>query len=255
MKTFDDEVKILGINKWKLKYLWLPASVGLIFFLSWSVAIMPRVTDIQQYQNDTAAVKRNVSDLNQKRNYLESADENDLAQKETLLSQALPGDKNLYYLLTVVQSIAKNYGFVVDSFAVSPGKITDSGQTATQAPKNDSLTRVPVTISLLGMREGYLDLIDAVEHSLPLLSIDSFKMVSDVAGGIRLDLTVATYFSTDKFDIKVNNLKLSDLTLGKSDLATIATLSAYHQLDVGSILATGSGKTFTHYDRSDPFTP
>lgn len=253
MKVFDDEVKLLGVNRWKFKYLWLPGAVAFIILLSWQVAIMPRITDIQQFQADTEAIKLQVNDLDQKRVYLTSADENDLNQKEGLLEEALPGNKNIYFLLSVVQTIAAKYNYVVDSFSVSPGKVAADSSGAVEVVKDDALTRVPVTITLLGLNSNYLDLVDAIEHSLPLLSIDAFKMVSDSNNGTRLELTVATYFSTDKFDIKVNNLKLSDLTLSREDQTTIATLSAYHPLDVSSLMATGSGRQYSKYDRNDPF--
>ncbi len=255
MKTISgSEKKAFGIEEWKLKYLWLPVLIVVGMFVSWAVVVQPRFDDISQFRADSVKIRKNVADLDQKRNYLQSINENDLVQKDQLLSQALPNHKDVYYLLTVVQQIAQNYNYVVDSFAVSPGVVGvgTTKLTPVVSGKADPLTRIPLDISLIGARSSYLDLIDAIEHALPILSIDSFKMAS-TQDTVKLDLSVTTYLSTTTLAVAVENLTLADLTLTKDDLATLNTLDGFHKLQNSGIGVSGNGQGFTNYGRIDPF--
>ena len=254
IKMVDDESKILGVEQWKLKLVWLPALVGAIFLMSINMLLMPRIDEIKQFQVDSATAKKKAADYDQKRNYLLSADEEDIKAKEGLLVQALPGRKDVYYLLTVVQNLASEYGYSVKSFSVSPGKIDNStSKKPSSQPKNTALTRIPVIISLSGSKEQFLPLIDGIERSLPILSIGSFKMTQN-GGVISLDLSVTTSFSSDIFDVKVANLTLADLTLTKDEVATLNTLSTFKlRSDATSLLSTESAKAFVPYNRNDPF--
>lgn len=254
-KIIDDEVKILGLARWKLRHLWFPMILVLVIYLSWVMAIKPRIDEVFEFQRNTESTNKKTVEINEKRNYLLSANEEDLKLKENTLSSALPVKKDVYYLLTVVQNIASQYGYSVDSFSVSPGKLeTESADTKTLKVGSDVLKKIPVVITLSGLQSNFLPLVDTIESSLPILSIDAFKM-SQNSGGVKLDLTVATFFSSDKFDIKVGNLTLADLTLTKDELATLNRLSTFKvTTDINSLTASESGKNYIRYDRVDPFS-
>ena len=58
IKMVDDESKILGVEQWKLKLVWLPALVGAIFLMSINMLLMPRIDEIKQFQVDSATAKK-----------------------------------------------------------------------------------------------------------------------------------------------------------------------------------------------------
>lgn len=237
--------KLFGVEAWIFKEFWLPAGLAGLFLLTMVGVLSSKVGEINTTLVERQTVAQQISDLNQKRNYLLTLSEDDLKKKTELLSQALPADKNVYFLLTVVDSIAQKYDFTVSNFNVSPGKVND------QSKKDNVLSKVPVTVSLSGPSDSYLALITAIEQSLPILSIDQFKL-SQTGLLAKLDLTVSTYFSNANTEVKVKNLTLTDLSMTSAEAATITNLASYTPLLNVNIGET-SGEQFVRYDRSNPF--
>lgn len=255
---FSSEGKVFGIEEWKLKMLWLPSVVVIAMILGWVMVLSPRFDEIFVFRRETVSMKKTVSEMTQKINYLSSADDDNLKRQEELVVQALPKNKNIYFMLTAVQGIAQKYNYVVDSFAVSPGEIgadsANDSKAATKKNEGGVLEKVPLKVVLLGPKGDHLGLIESLESSLPLLSIDKFKMTTTLAD-VRLELEVATYFSSDMLDVKIKNLTLADLTLTKEELATLETLGTFTKNDsVGNDLLQESGKAFVEYQRDNPFS-
>lgn len=247
------EGKIFGVESWKLRLMWLPAGIVGLIIVSWMVIISPRIEDMSVYSKEAASSKKAAEELNQKRGYLESASDEDIQKQEELLSQALPGSKNLYFMLNVMQNIAQNNEFNVDSFSVSPGEVSAKVEEKGKV-NNETLSKVPLKVILLGPKEKYLSLIESIEKALPLLSIDDFKMNQGSGGQVKMELTVATYFALEALNVKVKNLKLADLTLSKDELVTMEKLSGFTKLEDGIAGGDTEGKSFVKYERSNPFS-
>lgn len=245
--------KIFGVESWKLRLMWLPALIVGLMVISWILVISPRIEEMTVYRKEAASSKKMAEELNQKQGYLESASDEDIQKQEQLLSQALLGSKNLYFMMSVMQNIATTNEFEVDSFSVSPGEVPSKGEVKYEV-NMDSLSKVPLKVILLGPKEKYLLLIESIEKALPLLSIDDFKMNSS-GSQVKMELTVATYFALDtSLNVKVKNLKLADLTLSKDELVTMEKLAGFIKLESNVGGGDTQGKNFVKYERSNPFS-
>lgn len=251
------EGKIFGMEGWKVKMLWLPLIVVVGMVLGWFLVLYPRIGEVYVYNQEIKSTKVTVAELNQKINYLSSADDDELMRQEALVVEALPKNKDIYFMLTAVQNIASKYNYTVDSFMVSPGKIGAGSSTDKDLlVKTEAgvLEKVPLEVTLIGLQDDYLNLIDSLEKSLPLLSIDEFKMTTSTSN-VKLDLKVATYFSSEMLDLKVNNLTLADLTLTKDELNTIETLSGFAKIENPADSSNPDlDKKFIKYERTNPFS-
>src|SRR3989344_4363119 len=97
--------KIFGVESWKLRLMWLPALIVGLMVISWRLVISPRIEEMTVYRKEAASSKKMAEELNQKQGYLESASDEDIQKQEQLLSQALLGSKNLYFMMSVMQNI------------------------------------------------------------------------------------------------------------------------------------------------------
>ena len=250
--SIDMPDKVFGIDS-SLLVVYLPV-LGLVLLLivSFGLVFLPKWND---FQNNLALVNRfdqQKSDAQAKIQFLNSVDQSELKKNSQAISEAIMPQKNAYFLVGIVRKIADNYGFQIDSFTVNPGILSGTEpSTVTKLPS--AIAKIPVTMSLLGSSDKYLELIKGIESSLPILSIEDFKMQND-GQTAKLDLTISSYYINSKAKVDPTKVRLSDLALTKSESTVLLTLGNYtYWGDNNSGSQTVS--SYTNYNRTDPFTP
>ena len=110
---------------------------------------------------------------------------------------------------------------------------------------------MPVSIVLVGPGDKNLELIKALESSLPILFIDKFDSET-VNGFSELDLTVSSYYVPDKSDYTSGNLTLSDLQLTDEESELLLTLGEFGS--GGGVSEDTDAAQFVEYNRYNPFS-
>lgn len=249
--SFDMPDKIFGFESSLLKYFSLPAVLVVLVFVSFSFVLQPKIDEISKMRKDMILLKEQKSKIVEKKNYLLSIDEDELKENDKYLSNSVLRDRNSYFLVGVIRRIADKHLFMVDSFNVSPGELAKE-DAAKKSQTKTGYTSIPVKINLIGPKSEYLNLLLAMEKSLPVLSIDNFdmKLKDNLA---ELSLTVSSYFVEARKEMTSNDLSLSDLTLNKTEQELLSRIgefedyASFGQVDI-------EGKEFVEYERGNPFS-
>ena len=249
--NFDMPEKVFGIESSMLE-VYLPVlGVLLLFIVSLNLVFVPKWGDFQNSLATVSNIDKQKSDVQAKIQYINSIDQLQLKRNSEAISEAILPQRNAYLLVGVVRKIADNFGFQIDSFTVNPG-ILSGTEPDTGTKSSNGIAKIPVTLTLIGSSVKYLDLIKGIESSLPILSIEDFKMENDNQTA-KLDLTISAYYINSNVKVDPTKISLHDLALTKSESTVLLTLGNYTfwgQKSLG-----GQTSSYTNYGRMDPFTP
>lgn len=249
LKTPD---KIFGIEKALLKLFLVPLAVVVMFLISLGLIVIPKIDDIKNNINVINDVNSQIKLTNDKKNYLSSVDIEQLNQEADVLNKAVLKEKKSYLLVGVVRKIADNFGFQVKSFLVNPGEVKNGSSETLKVSNKETAIRMPVNVVLVGQSDKNLELIKALENSLPILFIEKFD--SKTNNGIsELEMTISSYYVPDKNDYTSGNLTLKDLQLTTEESELLSTISKFGTVDGGVSSETGNSK-FVEYNRYNPFS-
>ena len=248
--------KIFGISSSLIRMFLLPVGMIVIFIISLGLIILPKFDSIGLLNEEIQKVKTEIKSTDQKRAYLMSVDQEELSRNESYLSSAVLQEKNSYLLVGVMRSIADKYNYGVKSFSINPVKIKEEGPSSLKVAEKDVAVKLPIDIVLTGPEEKSLELIKAIENSLPILFIDNFNILTKL-GVSELTLTVSSYYVPDKTDYVTGNLTLIDLQPTKQETDLLTEISQFDRND--SLIQTlndqnSEGKTFEEYSRDNPFS-
>jgi len=242
--------KVFGLEFALLSVFAVPAMMLLMFLLSLSLVIMPKVDEIKKIKNDRLAIEKKRELVRTKRDYLMSVDEAELKGKAEFLEKAVLAEKDAYMLVGLIRDVAGKHGFYVQGFSVSPGEISNKEEKVTTASKAVSTDRIPISFSVAGEKERYLEFILALEKSLPVLAISKFEMTSSQNLAV-LDLVVTAFYVEEKSEYGKIDLNLSDLILNQEEEDLLAKLGKYELL--GTKIGVNGEGDFVEYNREDPF--
>ncbi|RLC33555.1 hypothetical protein DRH14_04660 [Candidatus Shapirobacteria bacterium] len=250
MKITDD--KIFGLEVEIYKLFW-PILVFLIFFfLSLKFIILPKTEEIGGLNKKLKKIKIESRDLQNKLSYLQGEDEELLSKRISLLEMALPKEKNIYFLVNVIDQIARNYSFSTDSFSISPGNV---GKELIDEKKSElkkrsfKLKEVPFSVVLYGPFDRYLDFLKGIERTLPILVINKFEMLNK-GMVVKMKLNIST-FSVEKNGSFPKEISLKDFRLSKDEQVLFEKLDDFNNL--GFVNRGVGSSDFVSYDRSDLF--
>jgi len=247
--------KIFGISSSLIKLFLLPVGVVVAFIVSLGLIIIPKFDSLVSLNEAIGTVRSEIKSTEQKKAYLASIDQEELVKNESYLSSAVLQEKNSYLLVGVMRSIADKHNFEVKSFSINPIKIKEEGSSLKVADK-DVAVKMPINIVLSGPEEKSLELIKAIENSLPILIIDNFNITTK-SGVSELELTVSSYYIDDKTEFVSGNLTLNDLQPTKEETDLLTEISGFDRNDslIQSLTDQNTqGKTFEEYNRENPFT-
>lgn len=225
--------------------------VVVLVVISINLLLVPKLSEYQQMSGQLNNIEQQTQQFIQKRNYLLSIDQVELKKNADFIYNALLPQKNSYLLVGMISQIASSYGYQTDSFLVSPGDVT-----AKNSSTVNGVASIPVTISIVGPADKYLNLIKGLESCLPVLSLDSFKMTSD--GSVaKIDLAVSAYYAQTNMNIDITKLTLTDLTPTKEESDLLARLNQFTVLGNTNDFGPGfdTTKSYVKYNRADPFNP
>jgi hypothetical protein len=240
--------KVFGIDS-RLFLLWLQP-VALFFGLLFSVTliIFPKFNEVLGKIADIKTVDNKIVELNQKRNYLQSVDQEEIKNNADKLSLGLLPEKNAYMLVRVLRNAAAEASFTIDDFSISMGDI--KGETSAKKD-NTNYDVIPVKVTLIGPSDNYIALVKSIERSLPIMSIDKLEMNSVQEQVSVVKLEVSSYYLREINTAKMENLSLADLTPSQDEVSLLSKISEYKIMLLGN---SDEGTTFTKYERIDPFS-
>ncbi len=203
--------------------------IALFLFIMTGIAVViPKMNEIGEMNDKVAAIDKEAKGVADKIKYLSSIDQNVLTNNENVMLQAIPDVKDVYYLMTVVRQVAAAQGYVVDSFNVSPGLVSEDGVKENKA----GVSKTPLGVVLIGPYDKYLDLLAGFENALPIMSLDQFalKPLGQLA---ELNLKIGTY-SSNRQKTSTKEPSLSEVQLGDKEKALIEKLASYTRIEIAS---------------------
>ncbi len=239
--------KIFGLDRSFLALFLLPMGLLLLFLLSLRLILIPKIAEIKNVNLKIKTVTDNTSKINEQNKYLSSMNQEELQKNADYLNDAVLKDKKSYLLLGVIRSVANKFDYQIESFSLSPGEIKSDIKTN----ELSDTTQLPLEVSMSGPKDKNLDLILALEKTLPILFIDKFeKRVS--GDSVSMNLTVHSYYISGDINIDTKSITLSELTLSKEESALVEKISSFtkienNQFDVGT-------SEFQQYSRANPFS-
>ncbi len=240
--------KLFGVHT-DILLLWIKPGLLLLFILLSVLGVfLPKIGEIQAKIQSIKNVDQKKVEVDQKRNYLLSVDQEEIKNNAELLSAGVLPEKNAYLLVKIIRNAVADVNYSVDEFSVSLGDIKDQENEINKS-KNLNYDKIPVKLTLIGPKENYLALVKVLENSLPLMSIDEYEMSS--SGGVAtIDAGVSAYYLKSVSNLKIENLTLADLTLKQEESDLLSKIKEFKMMSVEKI---GESGTFVKYERTDPF--
>jgi len=242
--------RLFGLETVLVKIFIIPFLLILFFLFSLNLIIIPKIDEINATNSQIKQISEKTKVVTEKKDYLMSRDQEKLKTEEAYLESAILREDQSYYLVGVVRSIADKYGFQIKSFSISPGKLKDDDKI--KIADKEVMNRLPISVILTGPKERHLDLLLAMEKSLPILVINKFDI--NTSGTVaELNLDINSFYITKNPISDVTTLSLSDLTLNKDESDLLDKLSQFNKVSVDTNQNSGNG-TFTKYQRDNPFS-
>jgi hypothetical protein len=251
--TFPD--KIFGLESDLLLLFVNPLLLILGILFLYNLFLKPQLAVIGDNFAEIKKTETLVISTRAKRDYLLSISEEELEKNVDLVKNAVLGQKDSYYLVGLVRNIANKHAFRVESFSINPGKIDDDDDDDDDSKLTEAV-QLPVTLTLVGVKDKYLDLIQAMESSLPVLTFKKFDM-KGIGSIVELKLVITAYYIPDQKEATISNLSLSDVKLVGNELEMLRTISEFTKTESGGRLTKSETETQYRqgeYLRTNPFT-
>lgn len=241
--------KIFGLEKSLLTLFLPPLVLILIFFISLNFVLVPKINEIKSINKKISEVNSKTDKVNEQIKYLNSIDTEELQKNADYLDNAVLKNKQSYLLVGIIREVANKFNYQIESFSLTPGELKDNE--IKSKTSLGSMAKMPISLLLNGPKDKSLELILALERTLPILFIDKFE--TNTSGDItKLDLIISSYYVGDEINIDVNTIALSDLILSKEESALLEKISSFtkieeNQSDIGTT-------EFEQYQRENPFS-
>ena len=241
--------KIFGFDKELFVLFLKPIGLILLFLISLNLILMPKISEIGAVNGEINKINLNTKKNNEQNKYLMSINQEELKKNADYLDNAVLKDKKSYLLVEIIRGVANNFNYQINSFSLTPGelKVDESNKIS------EDMVKMPVTLSMVGPKEKSLELISALEKTLPILFIDKFE-TKNTGTLSQLDLIVSSYYVKDNINMETSNVSLSDLILSKDEVALITKISSFTKIERNNEVGVGSSN-FQQYQRENPFSP
>lgn len=253
-KFFDLKLpdKVFGIEKYFLTLFLPPLGVLILFLVSLNLVFIPKMDDIATVKSKISSVNISTSKITDQNKYLESIDQEELQRNTEYLNNAVLKNKQSYLLVGIVRSVANKFDYQVKSFSLVPGELKDDGgSTKGSSAELDNMVRMPVNLTLTGPKDKALDLVSALEKTLPILFIDRFETRTN-GENLQLTLTVYSYYINEETNLNTDNISLSDLILSSEESALVDKISTFTKIEENQ--ASVGTTEFQQYTRENPFS-
>ena len=246
--------KVFGINTSFLKLFLVPLLVLLVFVISVNLVVVPKFSQISELTNSISSINKEIDLTVQKINYLSSVDQQQIQKDVGYLESAVLQEKNSYLLVGVVRNVADRYGFGISSFSISSIEVKNDNQKETlKVADKDVAVRMPIELTLIGPDAKKVELITALENTLPVLFVDNLE-ISNLAGISTLNMVISSYYIAENNNTVSGNLSLNDLIPTEEENNLLKTISSFNKIDNGISGGVNDADSFVKYDRPNPFT-
>jgi hypothetical protein len=160
-------------------------------------------------------------------------------------------EKNSYLLVNVIRNILSKYEYNIVSFSLSISDLKDEEESLKVSEKKMA-TKLPLNVEISGPSEKFVDLINGLENSLPIIFIDSMETTKQGAVS-TLKMSISSYYMADNMETNYEKLTLNDLKLTKEESDLLAKISEYDKSVSPEELSGLDGGDFVEYDRANPF--
>lgn len=241
--------RILGIEKSFLGLFLAPLALFLLFLVSFKFILIPKINEVSVLGGEIKKIKNNTNKLKEQNKYLASIDQEELEKNADYLDNAVLKDKKSYLLVGIIRGVANKFDYQITSFSLTPGEM--KGEESTKMANIENSVKLPISLSLIGPKEKSLELILALEKTLPILFIDKFEK-RDSSDTSELDLVISSYYIGSK-NVETSNVALSDLILSKEESELITEISSFNKIE-NNPLDIGTSGSFKEYQRENPFS-
>jgi len=248
-ESFKLPDKIFGLEKLLLTLFLPPLGLIVFFLISLNFILIPKVSEIKNVNIKISEVNSKTDKVNEQIKYLSSIDSEELQKNADYLDNAVLKNRQSYLLVGIIREVANKFDYQIESFSLAPGELKDD-EIKSKTSLRD-MVKMPISLLLSGPKDKSLELILALEKTLPILFIDKFE--TSTGGNItNLDLTVSSYYLSDEINMDTSSVSLSDLILSKEESALVEKISSFtkieeNQSDVGTT-------EFRRYQRENPFS-
>ena len=240
--------KLFGFDT-RMLLLWLePIALLLVFIVSFGLVIVPKINEVSEKMASVKSVTAKTKEVNQKRVYLQSVNQEEIKSNALKLASGLLPQKDAYLLVRIIRNVVAQSGYSIDDFAISMGDIKNNDETVKK--DNSNFDKIPVSVTLLGPSENYIQLAKVLERSLPIMLIDNFEMRAMQGGVSVIKMSVSAYYLRDISNMKLENLKLVDLTPSQEEADLLSKIDEYQTMSMES---SSDQEEFVKYQREDPF--
>jgi len=241
--------KVFGIDKSLLMLFLPPLGLILLFFISLNLILMPKIEESRKVKNEISGVVANTKKIKEQNKYLMSINQEELKRDAEYLDNAVLKDKKSYLLVEIIRGVADDFGYQIESFSLTPGEL--KGEDSIKISSSGNTIKMPVNLTMIGPKGKTLELISALEKTLPILFIDKFENRN--SGDLsELNLVISSYYINDKSGVETENITLDDLILSKEESDLITGISSFNKIE-NSQTGTGSSE-FKQYNRENPFS-
>ena len=248
-ESFKLPDKIFGLEKSLLTLFLPPFVLILFFFISLNLILVPKINEIQGINKKVDEINSKTDKINEQIKYLNSIDLEELQRNADYLDNAVLKSKQSYLLVGIIREVANKFGYQIESFSLTPGELKDDGIKNKTSLGN--ITKMPISLLLDGPEDKSLELILALEKTLPILFIDKFE-TSTSDNITKLNLIISSYYIGDEANIDTNNIALSDLILSNDESALLEKISSFSKIEENQ--SSFGTKELKQYQRENPFS-
>ena len=222
----------------------LGATLFLILFLPSQIrGISKEIKRIEKEEKETQEMKS-------KYLLVSGLDKEVLSQQALSVVSALPGDKNVPYVLQALRRSIADAGFVIQELKFSPGEIKKE-ESEINSDQEKLAERLPLSVDLVGPFDNLPSLFKNLEETLPLFQVLSMEASDSEKSKFsgRAEIRLATFYSPLK-RFKSESISLDDLILSEEEVILLSQLSEYSK----TVIQRGE-KGPTRDSNQDPFKP
>lgn len=174
--------KTEDFNKYRNFFIKALIIGGIIF--SGVFFLYPRAKEIPESRRAIAEEKEKLAKLTQKAEFLESLDENELANKTQFLLKVLPPEKDVVLIISSLKALCAQLNLQIDSFQINlSGESSSSG-----------LSSISFSLRIVGDKEGLNNLIERIKTTYPLIDLEGLDISLEEGNLLQATIKIKAFF-------------------------------------------------------------
>lgn len=213
----------------------LLVSIFLIYFV-----LVPQVTNFFSIREEISRTRERIAVMNDNIAFLMSLNDQELNQDVSLVTTALPPERDVSLLLSAINDAARQSGVLLDDFSFQAGRISSRGS-APGATEGDE--RAKITFNVQGSLTEITTLVTQLQQKIPLLAIA--EVDATFGSNNSTEITVTYYTKALPLVQEDASLPLKPLTnQNKALLDQLQSWKVNETFDISSSSSSGSLSPF-----------